>query len=240
MRKFRWGAVLAVATLVTSMLTVSDASAHDGHRAVTAYITGQDSFPHPGLLVNTYTFPHHPIVVAQGGTITFVNQTDDAHTMSLFAEGDVPETVDQVMNCGLCNSINTVYGIAGGPPGGLPAGVQLDNGVAGDDESQADADLPDTGAIATISPALAGQLPPPSVFPILIADFDTVSHSNAGAADTVGDSTLVDTAVPGHGVGFASQRTVVVTAAPGLYQIVCTIHPWMQGTIKVVGRGSDS
>jgi plastocyanin len=27
----------------------------------------------------------------------------------------------------------------------------------------------------------------------------------------------------------------VVTAKPGLYHYICTLHPWMQGQIKVTG-----
>jgi plastocyanin len=207
---------------------------------VSVDILGSDHFVRPGLLTNDYRFPDN-IVIRQGGTITFHNKTNDAHTISLVAAADVPTTTDQVDNCELCGSINGAFGISQGP--GLPHGAQLDNGLPADDDGQADADAVDTGAIATISPGLLQQIP--ADFPILVEDFDTPSHTNTGGVpDTVGDATLIDTSNPNNGVGFATQRTIVVTAAPGVYHYMCTLHPWMQGTIKVVasngGSGHDS
>ncbi len=70
-----------------------------------------------------------------------------------------------------------------------------------------------------------------SVFPILIEDFDTAQPT----ARTVGDASIVDTPDPINGNGFPTQRTIVVTAKPGLYHYICTLHPWMQGQIKVTG-----
>jgi len=197
----------------------------EGPHAVSVSILGGDHFPHPGLLTNDFHFPDHPIVVAQGGRITFHNRTNDGHTVSLVAKADLPTTPAQLFNCPLCDMINGVYGIGGnGPgPGGPPKGAQIDNGTIIDD-GLADADAPDTGAIAS-----ATRPPPPGAGPLLIEDFNTVSHGT-----TVGDSTLLDAADPSNGHGGPTQRTVVVTAAPGLYHFYCSIHPWMQGTIRVV------
>jgi len=225
-------ATVGLVALSAPVLTSSVARAEEhGPKAVSVEILGGDHFVHPGLLTNDWRFPEEPITVARGGTITFHNKTGDGHTISLVAAGDVPQTTAQVDNCELCNTINNVYGAGNG----LPNGVQLDNGVAGDDPAQADADTPDSGAIATISPALLTHLPPGFNLNdfVQVADFDTPSHTNPTGPDTVGDSTLVDTSGP-NGNGFATQRTVVVTAAPGLYHFICTFHPWMQGTIRVV------
>ncbi len=237
-RRSRWlTATVGIVALTGPALMASAARAEgNAPKAVSVDILGSDHFVHPGLLVNDYHFPDHPIVVRQGGIITFHNKTSDAHTITLVAAADVPATTAQVDSCELCNSVNTVFGLSQG--GGLPNGVQLDNGVAGNDPAQADADLPDTGAIATISPGLLSLLPPG--FPILVEDFDTPSHTNLGGPDTVGDATLIDTADPQNGVGFATQRTIVVTATPGLYHYMCTLHPWMQGTIKVVAADGGS
>ena len=185
-------------------------------------IRGGDHFIHPGLFVNDFAFPDHPIVVEQGGMITFHNLTAEGHTIALVAAADVPATTSEVDNCAICGAVNGVFGLNGG---GAPAGAQIDNGQVGDDDARADADAPDSGAIASAK----GPLPPQSVFPILVEDFDTASH---GA--TVGDATIVDTADPNNGNGFPVERTVLVTAPPGLYHYICTLHPWMQGTIHVV------
>jgi hypothetical protein len=100
------------------------------------------------------------------------------------------------------------------PGNGPPAGLQIDNGVITDDETQQDADAPDAG--------------PSHGFRLLIEDFDTVAKTGH-----IGDATIVDTTDPRHGHGFPTQRTVVVTAKPGLYNYICSIHPWMQGQIRV-------
>ena len=221
--RMRWlMAMLGLAALTTPAWSASTAGAQGaGPNDVSVNIEGGDHFPHPGLLTNDFHFPSRPIVVTEGGTITFHNKTNDGHTVALVRHEDVPTTVQQVFNCGVCNTINDVWGLNGSGP---PKAAQLDNGKQADDTDN-DADAPDTGAINSAT----GPLQPQSVFPILIEDFDTASHGS-----TVGDATLLDTADSQNGHGFPSQRTIVMTAPPGTYDYICTIHPWMQGTIKVV------
>lgn len=222
-------AIFGLVVLATVGVASASGAASEGPHTVSVNILGGDHFPHPGLLTNDFHFPEDAIVVARGGRITFHNKTNDAHTIALVAKADLPTTPAQLFNCPLCDTINGIFGIGGGPgPGGPPAGAQLDNGNVTDDHAQADADAPDTGAIAS-----AKHLPPG--ISLLIADFDTPSHGS-----TVGDATLIDTADPTNGHGGPTQRTISMTAVPGLYHFYCTIHPWMQGTIRVVGeRGGD-
>jgi plastocyanin len=233
----RVAVVFGIVAISAPLLTASAARADDhAPKSATVQILGGDDFVRPGFLTNDFRFKQDAVTIRQGGTITFLNKTDEGHTITLVANGDVPKTTAEVDGCsvstGLCTAVNNVYGL-NGP--GLPAGVQLDNGVPGDDDAQADADAPDAGAIATTSPALLGALGGAGI-PILIEDFDTPSHVNLDGTFTVGDSTLVDTsnAANRFGPGFATQRTIVVTAKPGLYHYICTFHPWMQGTIRVV------
>lgn len=61
----------------------------------------------------------------------------------------------------------------------------------------------------------------------------------AGHGGSPGDATLVDTSDPNNGQGGPTQRTVVVSAAPGIDHHICAFHPWMQGTIRVVGGEGD-
>jgi plastocyanin len=192
-------------------------------KSVSVNIEGGDHFIRPGLITNDYRFPDHAIVVTQGGTITFHNLTDEGHTIALVTPGAVPKTTSQVDNCQVCNAVNDRFGF-NGP--GLPAGAQIDHGMVGDDDTRPDGDAVDLGAIASAT----APLPPQSAFPILIEDFDTQSSGTF-----VGDATIVDTPSPANGNGGPTQRTVVMTAKPGLYHYICTIHPWMQGTVQVVG-----
>jgi plastocyanin len=201
------------------------ASGTAGPKTVTVQIVGKNIFQRNEFITTTYRFPENTIKVHKGDMITFVNKTDDAHTMTLVRAADLPGSVAQTFNCTVCNDVNNLFGI-GGPPGGLPAGVQIDNGKLTDDDTGApDADVTD--------PAV-----PPGVhlpFPVLVQDFNAASHSNPTGPSTIGDSTLVDATGPSNH-GFVTQRTVKVTAEEGTtLNYYCTIHPWMQGTIQVVG-----
>jgi plastocyanin len=201
---------LAVAALTVPILSGASAGASSaGPNHASVDILGGNHFTHPGFLTNDYRFPSEPTVIKQGGTITFNNMTHDFHTMALVTAGAVPKNTSQVDNCVVCNSINTVFGLNNPGP---PNGFQIDNGVIGDD-AKPDADLVDPAA------------PPNSKPPILTEDFDTPSHGS-----TVGDATVIAFT----GAGFQTQRTIVLTAAPGLYHYICTIHAWMQGEIQVV------
>jgi plastocyanin len=216
-------ATFGLVALAGAGLAASAAGAEGGGpERVSVNIVGGDHFPHPGLLTNDMRFPDDPIVVAQGGTITLHNKTIDAHTVALVNGADLPRTAAQVFNCPLCDAINNVLGI-GQNSNGPHAGVQLDNGKLTDDDAQVDADAVDAAAIAS------AKTPVPPGLKVLVADFDTASHGS-----TVGDATLMDTADPTNGHRAPTQRTIRVTAAPGLYHFYCTIHPWMQGTIRVV------
>ena len=226
----RWlTSAVGVAVLTVPILSGAAAGATDrGPRAVQADITGGDHFIRPGLLVNNFSFPDDPIVVEQGGTIVFKNMTTEGHTIALVTPDVLPKTTTQVDNCGnpppntsdVCSGVNGVFfGPGGGGPGGPPLTPQIDNGKPNDDETQTDADTPDTAAINH-----GGTNVPPGFPPLLVEDFDTPS-----TATTVGDATII--APPGQG---PTERTIVMTGPPGLYRYMCTLHPWMQGTIRVV------
>jgi plastocyanin len=216
----RWlMSALGVAALTVPILSGAAAGASDtGPNRASVDILGGDTFVHPGLFTNNYHFPEDPTVIAQGGTITFHNMTKEAHTISLVTDGALPKNTSQVDNCVVCGPINNAFGLTGN---GHPTTAQLDNGMATDDASQADADTPDPGAKAGTGP-FKGT--------VLIEDFDTPS-----SVTKVGDATIINTPNVSNNGGFLMQRAIVVTAKPGLYHYICTLHPWMQGEIRVVG-----
>jgi plastocyanin len=211
--------------LLSAALTGNAAIAEDGApSAVTANIVGRQTVVANVGYKATYRFPEDPIRVAQGGTITFVNKTDDFHTIALVNKADLPvpfngKAVDAgpvQNNCAICNAVNQTFGAGNGPPSGL----QIDNGTITDDDGQADADVTDTAAIAS-----ATHLPP-GLTP-MVADFDT--PGSGGVTPTVGDATIIAT----KDSGAPTVRTVKMTAAPGTYYYICTFHPWMEGKIIV-------
>jgi len=207
-----------VALAASSVGVGASAYAGGSPDQVTANINGAQIMKVNRFFNETYHFPD-VIKVHQGERILFVNNTVEAHTVTLVRESDLPTTAAAVFNCNLCNSVNTLYGANGNGP---PAGVQIDNGKLTDDESDHDADLKD--------PVVPPGIPLP--FPVLLEDFNAVSHSNGAGAPTIGDSTLVPST--SNGVPF-SARTVKVTAEPGEYHLFCTFHPWMQSTLIVTG-----
>jgi plastocyanin len=217
----RWLVTLVgVVALVAPILAPASVAAAGAPRRVVVAITGGDHFIRPGYQTNDLSFPQATITVAQGGRITFVNKTTDGHTIVLVRASDVPKTTAQVDQCALCDAVNGL--LFTDPTSKFPGVAQLDGGVKDAETTPDDADVPDAGAIKSAG----GQLPP-SLGPVLIEDFDTAWHGK-----TAGDATIIGT---GGAAGGPSQRTIVMTAAPGLYHFICTIHPWMQGTIKVVG-----
>ena len=194
---------------------IGNATASTTNQSKVVSIVGKDSFAPNAFLLNTFHFQPGLIFVHQGQQVTFVNKTTDGHTMTLVAKADLPRNVNEVFQCKLCKAVNGIYQPAGSHG---PAGVQIDSGHLTDDDSEADADMPD--------PAV----PPGVPFTALVEDFDTVSHSNSHAAPTIGDSSIIGpTGQPG------ASRTIVVTAPPGtVLHYFCTFHAWMQATIVVI------
>ena len=207
MSRFRWVIVVVCTVAVAPWLFPDLAGAAPPPKPdnVTVKIEGKSTFSRHGVS-ETFHFPDAPTKVHSGGFITFDNQTNDGHTMTLIAAADIPNSFD----CKLCDQVNGVYF-----PNGSPAGFNIDGGFINDDASQADANAVDANGFA-------------------IEDFDTVSHSNGTDPATIGDSTLVD-ANGSNNQGFPTTRVVQVTAPPGTtLEYICTFHDWMHGTIKVV------
>jgi plastocyanin len=201
-------AVLFVGVLVAGVVPfVGVASAHDsGPSSVTAAITGGDVFVRNRLSGLTFQFPD-VIRVAPGGTVTFVNKTQDFHSMSVVGEADRPNNAKQVNNCQVCNAVNGVYGLSG--PNSKPLGLQIQDGKLG-------------GGFRP-DPAVKN---PPFGLPANEIRFDDPSHANG----TIGDSTVVGFAAATPGF---TARTVKVSASPGTFLYMCTFHPWMQAKIIV-------
>ena len=144
---------LVVALVASWQFASSSGAARQANRDnVTVTITGTETFLPSGVHA-TFRFPAAATKVHAGGLITFDNQTNDGHTMTLVAATDVPKS----FNCPICDQVNSLYFPGNGPP----AGFNIDNGVISDDTNN-DADASDTNG-----------------FPI--EDFDTPTHSGPSA-----------------------------------------------------------
>jgi hypothetical protein len=92
----------------------------------TVQIVSAERFSPDEFFEITYRFATRRISVHQGDTITWRNQTTDAHTVSVVSPDQVPKTVDQVNNCAICNDIQAAHFPNGAPPQGTPVFI-LDN-----------------------------------------------------------------------------------------------------------------
>lgn len=91
--------------------------------------------PNKYLQLNDAYFPG-TITIASGGTITIKNTDTDGHSLSLVKSSDVPRTVAQVNNCGVCGPLFQAHGINpnGPPPTGPPPHPVVNVGAPGFDK----------------------------------------------------------------------------------------------------------
>jgi len=83
-------------------------------------IVGTERFSPDEFFEITYRLATRRITVHKGATITWNNQTNDGHTVSIVTLDQVPKTVDQVNNCAICNDMIAAHFPNGVPPQGAP------------------------------------------------------------------------------------------------------------------------
>ena len=155
------------------------------------HIFGEEKFSPDEFFSITYRFSARRVRVHQGGSVTWDNQTNDGHSVSVVTRDQLPRSVQQVDNCSVCNDL-----LAAHFPNGLP----------------------------------------PQGAPVLVLD-DFKPTAAPARFDSVGDSVIV--APPG--VGLPTSVSVIISALPGsTLDYMCAIHPWMQGSIQVVGSGDTT
>lgn len=184
---------LAAAASFAAFVTYGSASAAPAEKTV-RIVGGQQFIPDVSFS-DTQRFEQKVVTVRTGQTITWKNTTDEPHTISVVASGDVPRTVAQVENCQVCGPFLGAHAPNAGPNGPQP----------------------------------------PFVFYL-----DNLAPS-AGAArfDSTGDSIIVAPAgaqFPSTTGGTITDTVSAVISAPAgtTLKYMCTIHPWMQGAIRVV------
>lgn len=64
--------------------------------------------------------------------MTLANDTTDGHTLSIVKRAQLPRTVAQIENCGVCSAIAKSHGVnPEGPPSGPPPIPRVDVGAPG-------------------------------------------------------------------------------------------------------------
>ncbi len=104
MRGLRKSAVLAIAVAlaVASLLLGSAVLARDA-RAVR--VTGTESFIPNAKVMATFRFAPGPITVRSGETVTWTDDTNDLHTISVVRAADLPTNIEEVFTCPACGPI---------------------------------------------------------------------------------------------------------------------------------------
>jgi len=99
----------------------------NGGHAAEVHAVGLDTVFAPNQFIkSTFHFKPGHVSVDHGGTLTFVDDTTDGHTLSLVTAADVPKTAADVNNCGdtgPCGPILQAHFPQGFPPAGTPVPV---------------------------------------------------------------------------------------------------------------------
>jgi uncharacterized cupredoxin-like copper-binding protein len=128
--------VLAVAALVGAVAATATGVASAGHRAAAAGVTTIRAVaPPPAFKINRYVqstvrWNSDSYTVKSGGTLHIVNLAADEgpHTFTVVAEKDMPKTLEQLLQCSICEKLGKAHGAD--PNSNAPPKFQyLDNGV---------------------------------------------------------------------------------------------------------------
>lgn len=137
--------------------------------------TGDESFVPNAKVMATLKFAPGQATVQSGDELTWQHgdKTEAPHTVSIVDAADVPDSIEAVFECQVCNEIGEAH----------------------------------------FGPGFGGPFTP-------------VVNEGAAGFDQPGDSVFFE---PGGGF------TMTISATSGsTLSYVCAIHPWMQGTIKVL------
>jgi len=118
--------IAIIATLTAAGVGLLPANAASATSGKTVQIVGTESFQPDEFFSITYRFTPRHVSVHSGQPITWNNQTTDGHTVSIVSLADVPKTVNQVNNCGICNQLQAAHFPNGAPPTGQPVLVLED------------------------------------------------------------------------------------------------------------------
>ena len=105
---------VVVFLLVLSSVLVAGIASATPDRTVRAM--GDEQFVPNVKVMATLRWSPGPLTVKSGDTVTWISDTPtEPHTISVVAEADVPDAIDDVFNCVVCGPILAAHGFFGGP-----------------------------------------------------------------------------------------------------------------------------
>ncbi len=107
----------------------------NGPKKAKVTIKGGTTFKTNGFIKDSVHFSPGPVTVASGGTVTVTNVSEDPHTLSIVKSSQLPRSLAQIENCGICGEIAKSHGVnPEGPPSSGPPPIPVVNvGGAGFD-----------------------------------------------------------------------------------------------------------
>jgi plastocyanin len=143
---------MAGALALASALFGSTALAGDS-RAVR--VTGTETFVPNAKIMATFRFTPGPLTVRSGETVTWTDETNDLHTISVVAAEAVPATVEEVFTCPVCGPILAGhFDFSTNPPAITPV---VETGAAGFDGPGDSLVLFPGGTVSAVVTAPAGS-----------------------------------------------------------------------------------
>ena len=89
-----------LAIVVSGLLCLTMAGSVSAGPNRTVGIIGAEHFVPNAMIQATLRFAPGPITVARGDTVTWVNETDEPHTITVLDAADIPTNVGEVFGCG--------------------------------------------------------------------------------------------------------------------------------------------
>jgi len=91
-------------------------------------IKGSETFKRNAYIKDSVHFVAGTLAIRSGGTVTLTNRTDEPHTFSIVKSSQLPRTVKQIQECGVCREIAKSHGVnPEGPPLEGPPPITLVN-----------------------------------------------------------------------------------------------------------------
>lgn len=105
-----------------------------GHSAAMLRIKGGSSFKINKFVKDSLHWVPGDVTIASGGTLTIANLSPDPepHTFSIVQQSQLPRTMEQIDECGVCGEIAKAHGVnPAEPPSGPPPNLTVDPGNDG-------------------------------------------------------------------------------------------------------------
>lgn len=129
---------LAAVAAMASIPALAGAHKGGGHKSAKLVIKGGSSLKINKYIKDSVHWSPGTVVISSGGTLTIVNRSSDPepHTFSIVQKAQLPKSLSQVEECGVCGEIAKSHGVNPEEhPNGPPPIVTVDSKKDGFNEA---------------------------------------------------------------------------------------------------------